>query len=78
LGIDSTSSIHSISWVDATSRISTESLFVFSRNAAEVNSHGREPLETVTPMLLNRNAATVINHINHQRQITRKKSKGQE
>ena len=69
--IDSTSWIHPTSWIDATSWIRTESLIALSRNAAEVNSQGREPLETATSILLSRNAATVIFHINHQHQITR-------
>jgi hypothetical protein len=36
-----------------------------------VNSQGREPLVTVTSILLSRNAATVIFHINHRHQVTR-------
>ena len=60
-----------MSWIDVTSWVRTESLIVLSRNAAEVNSQGREPLETVTSMLLSRNAAEVIFHINHRHRVTR-------
>ena len=63
--------IDCMSWIDVTSWVRTESLIVLSRNAAEVNSQGREPLETITSMLLSRNAAAVIFHINHQHRVTR-------